>query len=209
MMFIELFAPRGALGQEARGQLGRRLIEAMSEGGAPEGVIEAWRAISQVVVHEVDTWVVGGQPLDQSAPPRYVVRVSVPGPWRREMSGEVIARIIRALADSDSDPQRLYREPHAWVHLIGVPDGSYGTCGQALQSSDLIEMITRPFREAPAGDRPAAAPGTAIDPVCGMTVALTETAITLEHEGATYAFCSTGCRAFFAASLKQAGRGNE
>ena len=47
-------------------------------------------------------------------------------------------------------------------------------------------------------------PDTAVDPICGMSVALTETAITLEHDGATYAFCNAGCRDIFVAQQRAA-----
>ena len=42
-------------------------------------------------------------------------------------------------------------------------------------------------------DRPA----TAIDPVCGMTVTISPTSLSFEHEGVTYYFCGAGCRAAF------------
>ncbi len=164
------------------------------EQSAPAAVIESWRALTQVVVHELDTWVVGGRPVEPGEPPHYVVRVSVPGAWRKDMSAAVIARITRVLAEADADPQRLYREPQAWVHVVGIAEGSCGVLGLAVGSSDIVKMITRPFRESPDRDAliKAAAPGTTIDPICGMTVPLTDAAITLEHEGVTYAFCSCG-----------------
>jgi YHS domain-containing protein len=210
MMFIELFAPKGALSAEQRRQIGQRLVtEFMTEEeeqSAPAAVIESWRALTQVVVHELDTWVVGGRPVEPGEPPHYVVRVSVPGAWRKDMSAEVIARITRVLAEVDADSQRLYREPQAWVHVVGIAEGSYGVLGQAVGSSEIIKMITRPFRESPDRDAliKAAAPGTAIDPICGMTVPLSDAAITLEHEGVTYAFCSAGCRAVFTEELRAA-----
>jgi xanthine dehydrogenase accessory factor len=37
----------------------------------------------------------------------------------------------------------------------------------------------------------------AVDPICGMTVAITPTALRAEHEGTTYYFCSEGCRRRF------------
>jgi xanthine dehydrogenase accessory factor len=43
----------------------------------------------------------------------------------------------------------------------------------------------------------AAAAGTAIDLVCGMTVAADETSRPFEYEGETYYFCCPGCRAAF------------
>ena len=43
----------------------------------------------------------------------------------------------------------------------------------------------------------ADAPATAVDPVCGMTVAAAESSLQLEHNGVTVYFCSPGCRAAF------------
>jgi xanthine dehydrogenase accessory factor len=42
-------------------------------------------------------------------------------------------------------------------------------------------------------------PGTALDPVCGMTVATVETSLHLDHEGTRYWFCGSGCLRAFAA----------
>jgi xanthine dehydrogenase accessory factor len=39
---------------------------------------------------------------------------------------------------------------------------------------------------------------TAVDPVCGMEVAVTPTALVLEHAGRAYHFCGSGCRRAFA-----------
>jgi YHS domain-containing protein len=204
MIFIELFTHKGALSTEQRHLLSKRLIEVLSEESAPAEVIEAWRGISQVVFHEPDTWSVGGRVVDPTEPPRYAVRVSVPGAWRKEMSAYVISRFTQVLAEADADPQRLYREPHAWVHIIGIPEGSCGAFGQVMRSTDIIKMVTKPFREAPENRIPAdkAAPGAAIDPICGMTVTLTDASITLEHEGGIYAFCCVGCRSVFAEQLR-------
>ena len=48
---------------------------------------------------------------------------------------------------------------------------------------------------APAAD--ADTPATAVDPVCGMTVAAADSSLQLEHNGVTVYFCSPGCRAAF------------
>lgn len=40
-------------------------------------------------------------------------------------------------------------------------------------------------------------PAEATDPVCGMTVAVAETSLQLEHAGATWYFCGTGCHRAF------------
>jgi YHS domain-containing protein len=39
---------------------------------------------------------------------------------------------------------------------------------------------------------------TAVDPVCGMTVAKAKAAASFDYKGTTYYFCSTGCRDTFA-----------
>ena len=53
---------------------------------------------------------------------------------------------------------------------------------------------------AAAGAQPTvAAPPDAIDPICGMTVAITVGAINATHDGTTYYFCSAGCRRRFLA----------
>jgi xanthine dehydrogenase accessory factor len=46
-------------------------------------------------------------------------------------------------------------------------------------------------------DHDHASAGTAIDPVCGMTVNADETGRPFEYEGETYYFCSPGCRVAF------------
>jgi xanthine dehydrogenase accessory factor len=61
---------------------------------------------------------------------------------------------------------------------------------------------TRPAASgAPA---PAAAPATAIDPICGMTVAAAPATPSLEHEGETVYFCCEGCLAAFQARHQHA-----
>ncbi|HEX6247880.1 MAG TPA: XdhC family protein [Nocardioidaceae bacterium] len=42
-------------------------------------------------------------------------------------------------------------------------------------------------------------PGTAVDPVCGMTVATVESSLHLDHEGLRHWFCGSGCLRAFAA----------
>jgi xanthine dehydrogenase accessory factor len=45
----------------------------------------------------------------------------------------------------------------------------------------------------------------AVDPVCGMSVAARPSSESLRHEGATYYFCSAGCRARFEEDLRASG----
>jgi YHS domain-containing protein len=51
---------------------------------------------------------------------------------------------------------------------------------------------------------PDEAPAQAIDPICGMTVAVVEGAISAAHEGVAFYFCAPGCRKAFLADPKSA-----
>jgi YHS domain-containing protein/phenylpyruvate tautomerase PptA (4-oxalocrotonate tautomerase family) len=195
MMFTEVFVPKGALREEERARLAERLTlrGLHGEEGADPGVLDFLESITHVVVHEVDVWVAGGRRLGSDGPPRYVVRVHVPGPWRKSLSESVVEQVTRVLAESDPDPDRLRREPHAEVHVLGVPDGGYGAFGRVVGDSALGELIS----EAKSGTAEAP-PGMAIDPVCGATVPLDgPDAVTVERDGTTHAFCCPGCRKHF------------
>lgn len=202
MIFIEVMVPTGALNAEQRRRLGERIIPELMGPGydhAPASVIEAGMAMSQVIVHEASTWFAGEHPVDPDMAPRYLVRVTVPEEWRQDMSAHAIATVTRVLADVAPNGDRLLQTPVVWVHVIGIPEGCLGTRGQALRSTDLVRMITDPWRESE--DAQAAAtnlpPGMALDPVCGMTVPLLHARYTLELNGTTHAFCSAGCLEVF------------
>jgi xanthine dehydrogenase accessory factor len=60
--------------------------------------------------------------------------------------------------------------------------------------SILAELVSR----HPAVP-PAPAPETAVDPVCGMAVAVTPASLSYPHAGRRWYFCGTGCRDAFAA----------
>lgn len=70
----------------------------------------------------------------------------------------------------------------AWFHLEG----------ERIASLRMI-LDTGQFI---AGQRTASA-DTAVDPVCGMTVAKTSAAAVRDHAGTTYYFCNAGCAAAF------------
>lgn len=205
MMFIELFVPAGALSADRRRGLSERLVtEVMAADGAPADLIERGRALSWLVVHEPETWTVAGQPVDPAQAPRYLVRVSVPAGHNTDgMRAELVTRITRVLAEVDDDPQRVYREPAAWVHIVELPDSRIGAFGRPMPLADITRLIMRGDAPTHPADNEPAMP-TAVDPICGMTVSLTDNAITLDHEGTTYAFCSPGCRDIFTPQHREA-----
>jgi phenylpyruvate tautomerase PptA (4-oxalocrotonate tautomerase family) len=137
MPFVELFAPKDALAGPGGTQLTERLVaEVMAAEGAPD--TEAARSISWLVVNEPDAWFVGGQAVSDTEPARYVVRVSVPaGSLDDTKRADMIERITRVLADAERDPQRLYQEPVAWVHINEIPDGNWGAFGRVVRLADI------------------------------------------------------------------------
>jgi YHS domain-containing protein len=167
-------------------------------------VIDAQRTITQVLVHEPATWVLGQRPAaDPVAPPRYLVRVTVPASWRKEMSEPTVEIITGVLAETERaagrDPERVRREPHAVILVDGISEGGIGIHGRAMGSLDLMELVSRPYRDsATARPAPIVPQGQLIDPICGMSVDLDDSTITLVHEGALYGFCNGLCRRAFA-----------
>ncbi|MFF5986919.1 hypothetical protein [Prauserella flavalba] len=183
MMFVEVFAPEGLLTGEQRDRLADDLVnEVVKADSAPPEVLEAQRAISHVVFHEVGAWYTGGRRAEHGL----LVRVSVPEGWREDMSPYLVETYGRLLAD-----------PGAMVHVVGVPEGGIGLGGQVLRANDIVRLITRPFREsgAPRAEPP---PGSGLDPVCGMFVPFEHAAGVAEGDGTRYAFCSKGCHEVFA-----------
>ena len=58
-------------------------------------------------------------------------------------------------------------------------------------TAEILSVRPRPV-PPPAADRPPGTAVSAVDPVCGMTV-MTDTALPVEYEGATWHLCGTGC----------------
>ncbi|PXY25947.1 hypothetical protein DI005_01055 [Prauserella sp. PE36] len=182
MMFVEVFTPEGFLTSERRDRLAHDLVnEVVKADSAPPEVLEAERAISHVVFHEVGTWYTGGRRAEHGL----LVRVSVPEGWREDMSPYLVEIYGRLLGDSA-----------AMVHVVGVPEGGLGLGGEVLRANDIVRLITRPFRESGA-QRAEPPAGSGLDPVCGMYVPFEHAAGTAERDGTRYAFCSKGCHEVF------------
>ena len=98
--------------------------------------------------------------------------------------------------------------PDRLLGLIDVPAGiDIGARTPAeVAVSILAKVIAARRRERAGGleqaDAPAGAstaPATAVDPICGMTVAAVPGTPSLEHDGETIYFCCEGCKAKFEA----------
>jgi xanthine dehydrogenase accessory factor len=63
--------------------------------------------------------------------------------------------------------------------------------------SEIVSLRPRPSGRPVTESEPVS--GTAIDPVCGMTVATVESSLHLDHDGTRVWFCGSGCLRAFAA----------
>lgn len=202
MRFVEVFVPKGVLTSEQVDLLARRLTlhglyasEDGWTGSADPGVLEFLEDITHVVVHETATWVAGGRRLGPGEPPRFVVRVLVPGPWRKELSEHLVTEITRVLAEFA--PDGVYERPHAEVYVLGVPEGGYGAFGRVVGDAAMTELIAKAKR----GTEEPPPPGMVVDPVCGATVSLDDPhTVTAVVDGTTHGFCCAGCRGHFHAA---------
>ena len=93
-----------------------------------------------------------------------------------EIALSILAEVV-ALRPSDAAARRL---------LPGEP-----TRAEAAQPAAVSDSDTEPEPTAPVE--------VALDPVCGMEVALSPASIQLERDGERFYFCSEGCRDSFAA----------
>ncbi len=93
--------------------------------------------------------------------------------------------------------------PQHLLDRVRVPVGlDLGhTTHSEIAVSILAELVQLRASGALASDHVDAvksSPATAIDPICGMTVTMSPTALSLERDGVTYYFCGAGCRNAFA-----------
>ena len=124
-----------------------------------------------------------------ATPARYVALVA---------SSRRAATVVESLRAAGVAGDRLARLKSP----AGLPLGDLPHAEMAV--SILAEIVQEKARaRVPAVASPAEAgeaagpptqPATAIDPVCGMTVEITERTPSAERDGATYWFCCPGCR---------------
>lgn len=98
-----------------------------------------------------------------------------------------------AVRDSLDLPEELRAQLHC---PAGLPIG--GRTPEEIALSILAQIVAE-RHSAPEGAPPQPAPAVAIDPVCGMEVAMSEASLHLDLEGERQYFCSEHCRERFAA----------
>ncbi len=115
------------------------------------------------------------------------------------------------------DELRADGVPADLVELIDVPAGiDIGARTPAEIALSILAKIVAVRRAQPA-PRPASsrthatptaaessAPGLAVDPICGMTIAAVPATLSVEHDGVAVYFCGEGCKAQFQAQREHA-----
>ncbi len=81
--------------------------------------------------------------------------------------------------------------PEELLARIDVPAGI--ELGARTPAEIALSILARIVEVRRRGGK-AAESTTAVDPICGMTVAAVASTLSLEHEGETVYFCSEGCR---------------
>jgi phenylpyruvate tautomerase PptA (4-oxalocrotonate tautomerase family)/YHS domain-containing protein len=198
MFLIEVFVPPGTASLQRRAELAAHLGEVVvTEEHAAAETVAAAQDATDVIVHEPAAWFVCREPLGPDGPARFLVRVTVPGAWRRELSEHFVSRITPVLADPDDGGP----PPKVVVQVVGVPERGYGLDGQVFGSNALAELMSTPYREARrSGTAAQPPPGKVVDPSCGAILSLDTTeAVMHEIDGAGYGFCCTHCRDAFVA----------
>jgi YHS domain-containing protein len=208
MILLEILATPGALTRQQRDQLGERLLaELTNHDGMPPDMQTASQALWHVLVSEPHTWVTRGGANTPHERPKYFVRLTVPSgshPLTHEVRDDYISR-ISAVLSAPTPHGDVHGQADVVVHIIELPDGSFGTFGRAMTTADVVELITAGRSAAGAAPVETGA-HTAVDPVCGMTVDLTAAdPVLLAVDGSRWAFCGKACRDVFAARRRAAG----
>ena len=124
-----------------------------------------------------------------ATPARYVALIAS----RRR--GDELVGALRDVGVGDADLRRLRYPAGLDIHARSEEE---------IAVSILAEIVaTRPhvaISKAP--------PAEAVDPICDMTVAITERALHADHEGTTYYFCGPGCQRRFLADPAAATAGS-
>jgi xanthine dehydrogenase accessory factor len=145
-------------------------------------------------------------------------------PYVALVASEVRGRAVRESLDLPEEESTRLRTP-AGLEIGAEPP-------EEIALAILAEMVAlRPEGEAGRAPRPRAggmhvtppesaepsppepvpvvvSTETAIDPVCGMEVAVSEASIQLERDGEVHYFCSEGCRDTFSAQVVHDGAAN-
>ncbi|MPZ82457.1 MAG: YHS domain-containing protein [Actinophytocola sp.] len=96
--------------------------------------------------------------------------------------------VLASLEVSESERARVHTPAGLDIGARTPPEVALSVYAELISSRVWV----------PAPGEPVVLAAEAVDPVCGMTVAVSETALSLVDEGVTVYFCGPGCRAAYA-----------
>jgi xanthine dehydrogenase accessory factor len=103
---------------------------------------------------------------------------------------------VVASLNLNPDEQRIVRSP------VGLDIGARTAEEIALSIlADVVRAVRVDGLESPKQADEPVRPATAIDPVCGMTVTISDDTAHLAHDGSDFWFCNPGCRTRHAEEL--------
>jgi xanthine dehydrogenase accessory factor len=171
------------------------LVQVYGEAPVARAMVEVGRALGHEVRQALDS---ASLPMDLTA---FVVASHGRGEEEAALAGALRAGV--PYVGLVASPKRgravlesldLTDEERARVHTpAGLDIGARTPAEIAL--SIYAELVAE--RPTLAGVPRAPASADAVDPVCGMTVTVGETVLSLQHNGSTVYFCGPGCRAAF------------
>jgi xanthine dehydrogenase accessory factor len=165
---------------------GTPVAQALASAGTAVGYeMRAARDTSSPIPPDADAVVVASHGRDE--PPVLTAALRAGVPYVALVASRRRGTAVLAGLDVPAQERHRVRSP------AGLDIGAR-TAGEVAVSI-LAEIVAhRPRTAASAAPETAAAPAEALDPVCGMRVAIAEAAPRLEHDGRTWYFCGTGCR---------------
>jgi phenylpyruvate tautomerase PptA (4-oxalocrotonate tautomerase family) len=137
---IDLTLPKGALSEEAKAKLLKRLTTTVAKW---EGVAEDPRALQTIwaFLDERDTgaMTVGGEPIDA---PRYRVRVTLAaGALDDQRKAGLVAEATQAVLEAEGAADEPINSMRVWCHIHELPDGNWGAVGRIWRLRDIAELV--------------------------------------------------------------------
>lgn len=145
-----------------------------------------------------DAVVVASHGEDETAPLIAAVRAGVP------YVGLVASRrrgpqVIAALDLTEEEKQRIRTPAGLDIGAKRPQDVAVSIVAEIIATSSRLREADEPRRAEDSGVPQQRAAVTAIDTVCGMTVAAVEATLHVDVDGVRYWFCGSGCRDAFVA----------
>jgi xanthine dehydrogenase accessory factor len=156
---------------------------------ASEGVVEV---LVEPQLPDPLLVVLGGSPAAET-----LARLAAEVGWRvaRELRQDADAVVVATMGHGDEDALAAALEAGTgYVGLVARLD-----LGPSTQAEIAVAVLAELVAWRHTRTVVPSVPDVAVDPVCGMEVAVGAAKETTVHEGATYYFCGAGCRSRFEA----------